>query len=384
MIHFAGFHWNPHPENDQAGKYSDQISIHHWARAWFHLSGYWIDPLRDSRWTEFIEHNQSASIFHTPGWLEALRRTYGFGPTVVTTSAPGCPLTNGIVFCRVHSWLTGRRLVSLPFSDHCEPLAEHPDDIPHLLQQVRRCLEPQKYKYFELRPPGTHTGTDDSLSQYHRSEEFYLHTLDLRPSVEELMHSFHKNCVQRKIRRAQKEGLICEAGRSDKLLSTFYHLQVRTRSRQHLPPQPLGWFRNLIGCLGPNMEIRVASTKERPVAAIIAIRHKNTTIYKYGCTDASFHELGGMQMLLWRTIQDARSLGCTSLDMGRSAYDNAGLVAFKDRWGTTKSNMSYFRFPAFPLQDLTSGLMQLVRKSISRMPESLQAATGYLAYKHFA
>jgi hypothetical protein len=29
-----------------------------------------------------------------------------------------------LVFCRVRSWLTGRRSISLPFSDHCEPLVE--------------------------------------------------------------------------------------------------------------------------------------------------------------------------------------------------------------------------------------------------------------------
>ena len=39
-------------------------------------------------------------------------------------SPPDEPLENGFLFCRVESWLTGRRLVSLPFSDHCEPLCK--------------------------------------------------------------------------------------------------------------------------------------------------------------------------------------------------------------------------------------------------------------------
>src|SRR5260370_39896401 len=36
-------------------------------------------------------------------------------------------LESGIVLCRVESWLTGCRLVSLPFSDHCQPIGEKRD-----------------------------------------------------------------------------------------------------------------------------------------------------------------------------------------------------------------------------------------------------------------
>src|SRR2546430_5296635 len=89
---------------------------------------YSLDPLEDPRWAEFVQRHPRASVFHTPGWLEALRRTYGYEPVVYTTSLPRAELTNGLVFCRVRSWLTGRRLVSLPFSDHCEPLVHNSEE----------------------------------------------------------------------------------------------------------------------------------------------------------------------------------------------------------------------------------------------------------------
>ena len=88
---------------------------------------YAIDPLRDARWPEFICRHPNASVFHTRGWLRAIQTTYGYEPIVFTTSAPSAEgLTNALLFCIVRSWLTGRRLVSLPFSDHCEPLVEMP------------------------------------------------------------------------------------------------------------------------------------------------------------------------------------------------------------------------------------------------------------------
>src|SRR5258707_6193479 len=43
-----------------------------------------IDPLQDSRWSGLIANHPRASVFHTPGWMEALRRTYGFRPEAYT------------------------------------------------------------------------------------------------------------------------------------------------------------------------------------------------------------------------------------------------------------------------------------------------------------
>jgi hypothetical protein len=84
---------------------------------------YEISATEDSRWDDFVKQHAHTSVFHTPQWLGALRQTYGFMPIVFSTTPPGLHLQDGVVFCEVSSWLTGKRLVSLPFSDHCEPLA---------------------------------------------------------------------------------------------------------------------------------------------------------------------------------------------------------------------------------------------------------------------
>jgi hypothetical protein len=81
-----------------------------------------IDPVQDPRWAVFIARHPQATIFHTPTWLEVLRRTYGYEPFALTTASLGEDLNNGLVACRVKSWFTGRRTVSLPLSDHCELL----------------------------------------------------------------------------------------------------------------------------------------------------------------------------------------------------------------------------------------------------------------------
>src|SRR5712675_1991670 len=72
-----------------------------------------IDPLKDPRWAALVNSNPRASVFHTPQWLEALKRTYDYVPLALTTSPDLGPLANGVAFCRVDSWLTGSRLVSV-------------------------------------------------------------------------------------------------------------------------------------------------------------------------------------------------------------------------------------------------------------------------------
>ena len=72
------------------------------------MTVYKIDPIKDRRWAEFLDKHPDASVFHTSGWLETLQRTYGYEPVVFTTSPPETELGNGLPFCRITTWLTGR------------------------------------------------------------------------------------------------------------------------------------------------------------------------------------------------------------------------------------------------------------------------------------
>lgn len=342
-----------------------------------------IDPLRDGRWSAFVERNRSGSVFHTVGWLEALRRTYGYEPVVFTTSRPGWELTNGIVFCHVNSWLTGRRLVSLPFSDHCQPLVEDLGEMRDLLQIVKGDLERERWRYIEIRlleDQSIHWGGN---TDFPAVNSYCFHRLDLRPDLDKLFWRFHKDCVQRKIKRAKREGLNYEEGRSEAVLQKFYGLMLQTRRRQQLPPQPLAWFRNLIDCLGDKLKIWVASKDEWPVAAIFTLRHKNVLVYKYGCSDARFNNCGGMQFLFWKAIQEAKNSAIEQFDLGRSDWHNSGLITFKDRWGTTPSTLIYRRHPATAPPAATTAWNALIAKQIfTYVPNSILVPLGQLLYKH--
>ena len=345
-----------------------------------------LDPLTDTRWTELLERHPRASVFHSREWLEALKRTYGYKPIVVTTTAKG-PLENGLALCRVSTWLS-RRLVSLPFSDHCDPLIDRQEDLEAVLDFLAGEMEREHWRSLELRP---RAGAWPEGGGRAESARFCLHTLDLARPAEQIFAGFHASSTQRAIRRAEREGLSYEAGTSGPLLSAFYRLLRLTRRRHGLPPQPMAWFRNLIACLtstrvarpGQGATIHLASKDGMPVAGILTLTFNRSMVYKYGGSDAAHHSLGGMPFLFWRAIQAAKALGVEELDLGRSDLDQPGLIAFKEHLGGVRSELVYYTRPERPARALGRGpAARLAGMAVRHLPDAVLDLSGRLLYRH--
>lgn len=313
----------------------------------------------------------------------ALRESYGYEPCALSTTAPGKALEDGLVFCRVRSRLTGRRLVSLPFSDHAQPLASG-EGLQELLTGFERERAAGAWRYAEVRPIVL-DNTDISAGKgYGQGDRYFLHRLDLQPSLESLFSGFHKSCVQRAIKRAQKGEVRTKSGNAPELLRLFYRLMVQTRRRHRLPPQPFGWFESLSRHLGEKLRIRVALLGERPISAIVTLTHRDTIVYKYGCSDESYFNQGGIFLLFWEMIQEAKSAGVKELDLGRSDLDGPGLIQFKDRWGARRMEMIYYRSPGRKDSGHSSVVKKLgfLRKGLGLLPDSALILIGKALYRH--
>jgi Acetyltransferase (GNAT) domain len=340
---------------------------------------YNFDPCGDVRWSRFLARRDDSSVFHAAGWLEALRRTYGYEPVVYTTAPPGAELSNGFVFCKINTWFSERRLVSVPFSDHAALLNDEPSVLHRMFSFLQEQVRSKACKYVEIRPSAK---PDFDPEGFVRSARFSWHRLSLRDELPELYRSFHKNCVQRKIRRAEREDLKYTEGRTEDLIQRFYRLLVVTHLRHCLPPQPISWFRNLMDCCGEGIKIRIASKDGQDVASIITLTHKKSMVYKYGSSDARYHNLGGMVFLFWRAIQDAKNSALEELDMGRSDCENLGLIGFKDHWNAEQSSLEYWGYPARLRPDMNRWQLRAARKVFTLLPTAVLPATGQLLYKH--
>jgi len=340
---------------------------------------YTIDPLTDSRWAKFVAEHPKASIFHQSGWLRALAVTYGYKPLVVTDATPPQPIREAIAFCKVESWITGRRLVSLPFADHCEPLLEGNQRISEFSEWLSADCDRQNWKYIELRPL---TSTAVGKSSFGQGSSYWLHTLDLTSSIEDIFRRFDKDSVQRRISRAEREDLSYERGYSERLLEDFYHLLLLTRRRHRWLPQPRAWFRNLAENLGDALQIRVVRDGNTPIATLLSLRFRNTVVYKYGCSDQRYHNLGGIPLLFWKLIEESKAEGAELLDFGRTDLEHDRLVRFKDQFGTTRRQITYCRYPTQTAQQADVDSWSSLRRVCSLMPDPVLSLAGRLAYRH--
>jgi hypothetical protein len=344
-----------------------------------------INPTEDPRWAELVQRHPRASVFHTVGWLQALQETYCYDPVAFTTSSASGELTSGLVFCRVNSWLTGRRLVSLPFSDHCDPLCDSRDDLNLLLRHSQTARENEHSRYLELRPLDEGFSQTGIANGFQAAATYYVHVLDLDRKLDDVFRGLDRDSVQRRIRRSERAGLTEKCGSSEELLGAFYFLFVKTRGRHSLPPTPYTWFRNLIQFCGDRLEIRVAYQGENPIAAILTLRCKDVVCYKYGCSDAQFNRFGAMPWLLWRAIESAKRGGATKFDMGRTDEEAPGLLAFKNHWVPQPRRLVYWRFPENAAADSAHAWKsELTKRVFSLMPDRMRIVAGRVMYRHIA
>ncbi len=292
-------------------------------------------------------------------------------------------LENGLLFCRIRSWVTGNRIVSLPFSDHCAPLCEPDEKFDSLICHLHTARAGQRWKYLEIRPTNESFGDRAKKLGFKSAAKYVLHRVDLEPAVEEIFRRLDKDSVQRRVLRAERVGVVEVCGNSQGLLRDFYQLLVRTRARHKIHPQPYAWFRNLLNCMGEAADLRIAYMKDVPVAAVLVIQFKDTSYYKYGCSDERFHKLGAMPFLLWRAILKAKSVGSRTFDLGRTGDDQHGLIAFKNHWTPISESLTYWTFPSDQsITFIKDWRQRMVKRVCARMPDRLLAAVGALIYRH--
>ena len=168
---------------------------------------YQIDPTTDARWAELVDRHPKASVFHSVGWLKALQHTYGYEPMAFTTSPPTEELKNGLVFCHIDSWLTGRRLVSTALFRSLRASLRLREESNFMIRNLQSALEHHKWKYVEIRPIHEEFPATGRWDQFPAREQATFCTRLICAQIRRSVPKFDKDSVQRRIQRAQRAGL---------------------------------------------------------------------------------------------------------------------------------------------------------------------------------
>jgi hypothetical protein len=343
------------------------------------------DKVDRDQWDDFVTRHPLGSIYHHSAWQDVIKKTYGYQPLYHLLLDDHSNIQAAVSSVLVKSWLTGKRIVSFPFSDTCDPLVRSGDELEPLLDALEQSRSELNARLVEVRFAQAYSYSDHQT----RDQGYYNYKLSLDRDPETIFRSFHKSSVQRAIKKAKNQDLEVVEGISEQDLRAFYRLHLLTRKKQGIPIQPFRFFKNLFSALAPKgiLTLLLALHQHQPVAGIVMLWYKNTAYYKYGASDESFLHLRANQLLMWEAIQHGQEQGYKSFDFGRTSLANKGLVRYKSRWGTKLTTLNYLRLPDV---DKSGALNEsskqhlLLRKVITRMPELIIRMSGELLYRHLA
>lgn len=340
-----------------------------------------VNPLEDAGWDARLMTCPSASFFHAAAWAKVLQSTYGFTPAYFTLNESG-RLHALLPIMEVDSWLTGRRGVSLPFTDECEPLCSDPASFGWVLKEAMRYAEVRDWKYIECR------GGKEFLADAPASTSFYGHRLSLADKEEVLFANLDGGRCRSAIRKAAKSGVTVEFCQSLDAVRIFYALQCKTRRKHGLPPQPFRFFQNIHNHILSQSRgfIVLARYQQAPVAAAVFFHWEKKAIYKYGASDETFQHVRANNLVMWEAIKWYAQHGFEELDFGRTSLANDGLRRFKLGWGTEEHRIEYVRYDRraggfVTVKDEASGWHNRVFRAL---PCFLSRQIGAVLYKHVA
>lgn len=337
-----------------------------------------IDPINLPSWDEGIRRFPQASFFHATAWAKVLSESYGYRPAYLTLMQAG-EMTALFPVMEVTSFLTGKRGVSLPFTDYCEALTPNREVSRVLLDVLKGEGRKRGWQYIELR------GGSDYLGDAPAHAFFYTHKLDLLPGTAQMFKNF-RDSTRRNIKKAEKAGLHVQFESTLDALKEFYRLNCLTRREHGLPPQPWAFFENVFKHIilpGHGLVANVIH-ESKVIASNVYFRFGEEVIYKYGASDKRYQNLRANNLLMWEAIKRYSEDGCSQLCFGRTEPWNEGLRQFKTGWGAREQILHYYRYDLAKSAyvSLEQRMNGLATRLFSIMPIPLLKIMGRHLYRH--
>ncbi len=340
-----------------------------------------LNPLEQSGWDKLVTLHPSATFFHSTSWAAVLHDTYGHRPNYFC-AMKGDRLAAALPVMEVNSPLTGRRGVSLPFTDECGLLSDRSTPARGLLEAAIDFGRSRKWRYLECR------GVKEFPARAAAPAlSFFGHVLPLSEGEDRIFASLDGS-VRRGIRKARMADVRVEVSRTLESVRAFYALHCTTRRRHGLPPQPVSFFWSIFQnvLLSGRGLVVVASHRNRPIAAAMFFHLADKAVYKFGASDSAFQQLRANNLVMWAAIQWYSGRGYDSLHFGRTSIANEGLRRFKLGFGAEEYKIDYFKYHFAKDEfvgdrDRVSGWYNRVFRL---MPMPLSRLAGALLYRHLS
>lgn len=153
--------------------------------------------------------------------------------------------------------------------------------------------------------------------------------LDITKSEKELLRQMHHK-TRYNIRLAERKGIGIEEDKAK--FEKFWGLLQQTTKRDGFQPHPKKYYKKMLEI--PGVEIFVAESENKVIAANIVVFYKKTAIYLHGASDYKYRNLMAPHLLQWQQILEAKKRGCIEYDFwGVNEKKWPGVTRFKKGFG---------------------------------------------------
>ena len=332
----------------------------------------------DRAWDAFVGSHPHGLVYHLSVWARVIESSFPHirGYRIGLTDADG-RLVAGLPVYLVRSWLTGNRLVSIPFATLSDPLVRDSKDVSQLEEEANklatsarcRCIDIRAFQSAALWAGGARGAAYSG---------FKHHDLELAADPEVVRRRFHRKAVRPTITYAYRSGLECRLAENEGDLRDFYRYYAGTRKRKGLPSQPYEFFRQVWSRLCPlgYAEYLLVLHEGRVAGGLLTLKYKGRVCAEHLGYDDAISALHPSYPLFWESIRQACLDGYKVYSFGRTAISNTGLLAFKRRWGTIESDLPQFFYPASAAPSDVSRQESLPSRCLQRL---IRSAPGPLA-----
>jgi GNAT acetyltransferase-like protein len=332
----------------------------------------WPDAL--PLWRTALSRLSGATFYHCERWIDSLRAAYPMRLEVAALHRDG-ELRAAAVLARARGLLS-TRLVALPFSDCAEPLAI---DDESRADFMRALASSNPAASIEIRGAA-------GPAPWQNVDCFGHWTLDVKRPYGDIAAGFSRT-VKSGIKRGLKDNLQIDRGSNSDYISRFFDLQLETRRRLGVPPQPFKFFATVHEKFARegDCEVWFARFEGRDHAGLVLLRGGDQLCYKWGARIESGHP--GANHLLVARMLEACAGEVDSIDFGRCDNRNQGLVRSKVELGCVSRPLPYAFFPKAPRNissEVLSGPARLVSMIWKRLPLPVTRVLGEALYRYMA
>ena len=345
-----------------------------------------INPIEDLNpnpiWTKLLAQYDS-DVFHSPGWMKSIIQTYNFEISAfVVVDDDGEPMA-GVAYCEIQDMMDCR-IVSLPFSDFCDPLVKTKDQWNMLVEELLKLHTPLTFKCLHNAIP-----LDDERVPMTGRDKW--HCIDLKKDVESLWNSFHSS-GRRAIRKAKKNGITVRIGETKEDLEAFFNMHLRIRKyKYHLVAQPYEFFENIWNNFMEegNGALFLAYHEEKVIGGIFALVWNNRFYYKFNASDVPNVNLRPNDLMVWEASQYGIQKGYDYLDFGLSSWDQEGLIRYKSKFASEEKTVSFLKHSPNGGWSAENQMMRTLLPQLTDLfidpsvPDEITAKAGNILYRYF-